>query len=640
MPNLLRTESNERLDLSDFQFVSESIREHGRHLGDQFMANPTGNRAWVLSGFGITNPSGKQLQVTRGRALLALRDGANVLYGFVTTEGDATKIVDLTGQSPGTYNIYIRFEFVDGASGSRIFWNAAGNGNEFAQTINTRQTANWGLRVETGSPGSEWLKIGEVDQASMAITDQRPLYFEGVPSASYATTWGAGNDRNADRQQYGVTDLQTFTEAMRTCIEDIKGAGIRNWWDDSIGGLTVGFAGTAVEDRVQVGDDEFYLDGSNSAAPKIVSNTTGGTSEIEYSRVSDNWRFRVLGNSALFLADTYASFAGAGIVANRLNFLDGDFGFDFATANNPRVVFDSDAWLNFNRSANEFDFEIAGGVRAQVGFSASDAFVTVQETSGNEGGRFSNNAGTNINSLEGIAGGSIVAVARWANAAGAFLPGVANTTTIGDASDAWRSLYLQSAASDPSGFTAGRFHAVSGRPRSSDGTGILRIVTQPYALTTSQTFSTISALQSFLAYSIPANTLTVGSVIRIRFFGEVTALGTATQVRAGLKIGNTTASPFTMRIVDTTPVAVDGVQGVVDITVQAIGATGTMNGSGQLVWADAVGNVTNHEVPNAVGTAIAELRTDQALNIWFEIEETAANTLDGFALRTMSVDIT
>lgn len=232
--DVVRFEAGERVDLDDFTTVAESGLDQAGHLLESMLTNPSGQRMWVLDGFAITNPSASLVRVTKGRAILARREGGEILYGLLATEGDATKTVDIAAFSAGTYGIYIRFEFVDGEDASRIFWNAADDGSEYAQAIASRRTANWSLKVELTSPGVEWFKIGEVVQASMALTDQRKFYFEGDVSAGYVSGWGAGNDRNANRATYGVKDFQTFVAAVRQCMEEIKGT---PWYEEPLQGL-------------------------------------------------------------------------------------------------------------------------------------------------------------------------------------------------------------------------------------------------------------------------------------------------------------------------------------------------------------------------------------------------------------------
>lgn len=296
--DLLRADANERVDLLDFQYLANtSFEEALRVQANWLLTDYNKAQQWVLDGFAMTNPSGKQLQVALGRAILARRVSGAVRYGIVTGTGDLTKIVDMTALTPGTYNVYIRFEFVDGDNSSRIFWNPAGSGSEIVQTMATRLKANWSMRVETGSPGAEWLQIGTANNVggSLVIVDQRPFYFEGRPSASYASGWsadggGMANDRNADRQAYGVKDFQTFTAAIRQCLEDIKGRGLRRWWERDIGGINIGFDAAPIEDRVALGDADMYLQWASDYPTLRMG---AGGDDLTYDRAGNHWLFKI-----------------------------------------------------------------------------------------------------------------------------------------------------------------------------------------------------------------------------------------------------------------------------------------------------------------------------------------------------------
>ena len=305
--DLLRATANERVDLVDFEFLADSgLQANLRHLNGNFLTDPNGQRSWILDGFDISNPAGKQVQVSKGRAILGQREGALIFYGALAVEGDATKIIDMSTLTPNAnYGVYIRFEYVDGDTGSRIFWNPAGTGSELAQTVATRRKANWSMRIELTNPGGEWVKIATADNTggSAVITDERPLYFEGDPNDSYASGWssdgsGGANDRNADRQQYGVKDLQTFTAAMRQSLEDIKGRGLRRWWDRDIGGMNIGFDDAPVEDRLAVGDVDFNLfnDGTDSM---VVFDATDD--RLFYDRSANQYLHQIGGTTEMLL---------------------------------------------------------------------------------------------------------------------------------------------------------------------------------------------------------------------------------------------------------------------------------------------------------------------------------------------------
>lgn len=345
MPDLLRTEANERVDLGDWQYATVGALDRvGRHTVEQMLTNPVGaTRSWILEGFRMSNPAAQQIQVDRGVAILAYREGGVTNFGAVTAEGDVNKIVDIASFANATYGIFIRFEYVDGDSQNRIFWNPSGLGSEFAQTIPTRRKANWSVRIELTSPGGEWTKIGEVVKSGgpPAITDMRKLYFEGAVNASYQSGWstdggGVANDRSADRQLNGTRDFQTFTAAMRQTIEDIKGRGLRRWWDRDIGGMNIGFDANPTEDRLALGDAAMHLQW-HSITPYLRFDDLGGNSQIVYHRGSDHFEFDINGVAEMFLRTTgvdiadglNVGFLGSPITADQVKIGDVDFALSF-----------------------------------------------------------------------------------------------------------------------------------------------------------------------------------------------------------------------------------------------------------------------------------------------------------------------
>lgn len=327
----LRVEANERVDYGDFNHaVGESLDAILRRPGEAFYSYDGATvRSWILDGFTMANPSGKQLVVSKGRAILSARINGQLQYGYLLADGDLTKTVDMAPLGSATYNVYVRFEVVDGDNSSRIFWNPAGSGSEFAQTIPTRRLANWSMRVETSNPGAEWVQIGTANNAgvSLVLVDQRPLYFEGAVHQSYQSGWstdggGGANDRNADRQQYGVKDLQTFTGSVRQCLEDIKGRGLRRWWDRDIGGMNIGFDAAPVEDRLAIGDAAMYLELSAGHAYYVAD----AGDYIDFDRSANRWSYFIgsaeemrLGASGLAIANgLYVGSASGTPVDNEL----------------------------------------------------------------------------------------------------------------------------------------------------------------------------------------------------------------------------------------------------------------------------------------------------------------------------------
>jgi hypothetical protein len=299
--DLLRVESNQRVDYTDFEYMlNESLTGIMRDIGDNFLLDPgaaAADRLSVIDGFEMSNPSGKQLTVTLGRALLAERVSGVLHYGALVATGDASQTVDMTSLSSGTYGVYIRFEYVDAESASRVFWNPTDDGSEYSQTVSTRREAQWSMRVELASPGSEWLQIGTADNSggSLVIVDQRDLYFEGPVDGSYESGWsteggGDADDRDSDRQEYGVKDLRTFTQAMRQCVTDIRGRGLREWYEKGIGGLNVGFDDDPTEAEVRVGDADFGLHWESSSDVRLYFDDTD---YLGYDRTDNAYAFYI-----------------------------------------------------------------------------------------------------------------------------------------------------------------------------------------------------------------------------------------------------------------------------------------------------------------------------------------------------------
>lgn len=279
--DMLRVEANERIDLQDFQTVAESGNDQASQINANFATNPDGQRAWILGGFGVTNPTGSQIRVTKGKAILARREAGDIKYGLLTSDGDTSRTIDIGSFATGVYGVYVRFEFIDADTAARIFWNATDNGFEYSHTLPTMRAANWSLRIEGSSPGAEWLRIATVNQVDRVITPRRPFYFEGAEDSSpaYASGWGTTNDRNTDRATYGVKDLQTFTAAVRQCLEDVKGRGIRKWYSKNIGGQNIGFDTDPTEFALYMRSTSFGLDYSSTTTPKLMlgDGTTGNT---------------------------------------------------------------------------------------------------------------------------------------------------------------------------------------------------------------------------------------------------------------------------------------------------------------------------------------------------------------------------
>jgi hypothetical protein len=416
--DLLNVAPNERIDVADFRHaVDASFQENLRQISNAFLT-PAAQQAWIIDGFAMTNPTGVQLTITRGRAILGQREGALPYQGVIVSEGDAEKNINMNTIGVGTFNVYLRFEYVDGDTSSRIFWDPTGT--EVSQTHDTRRRANWSVRVESSSPGAEWLHIGTVTNTGvnpLTIVDQRPFYFEGVDSDSYESGWsaeggGVADDRNADRGQYGVGDLQTFTRAMRQCLEDIRGRGLRRWWEKGIGGLNIGFDDDPTENTLRIGylgysltydgtDPHLYFDSSDQLWYDRSENkfffTSGGDDLLTIGW--DGAWFQdgvVIGSTSATMHDDDLRLPSGGINAGgTTNVVTGDglftrglvVGYDGAPepdqvrvgdssfrlwfdGTDPIIYFDtagsSNDYLIYDRSENAFSFVIGGTSEATI----------------------------------------------------------------------------------------------------------------------------------------------------------------------------------------------------------------------------------------------------------------------------------
>lgn len=454
----LLASSSERIDLGDFDFLANlGLNDESQQLGSYFFTDVDQARSWILRGFAASNPAGTQIQVDRGVAFLSRRENGVISRGMLTTEGDATKIIDVATFTTGvSYTVYVRFQFADGDLQGRAFWDSS-SGQEYTQTVATRRVAGWSMRIEATNPGSEWLPVATftlaVGPSITALTDVRPFYFEGKPDDAYVSDWstdadpdssigriptsplstnptwpgGSGatatvttgdtseiavgdfirsdasgdwykitaivpstsftiadvhghggtypsgalassiqTDRGSDRKNDGVFDLQRFTAATRQCLEDLKGRGLRRWWDRDIGGINIGFDADPVEDLAAVGDLNFGLDGTDLAAPSLVFNDRGAGSEssIFFTRSSSAFTFQVSGIfEASLLSSGFRVLHGLVVghtgtpVDDVISIGNGDFALQMT--GNPTIKWDANDSIDFVRASNRWRIILA-----------------------------------------------------------------------------------------------------------------------------------------------------------------------------------------------------------------------------------------------------------------------------------------
>lgn len=239
MAKTLKLTDNERLELGDLQFAVDEGLYDVAHQPASALLMGAGAGGYVLDGFALTNPSGKQLRVTRGaagRALLSYRERELVKRGAVISDGDQQLTIDLTSYATGSYEVWVRAERAATDTANRILWSPS-TASERTAALSTRIVERWAIRVETTSPGLEWTRIATVvvGVSSLTITDKRPFFFEGSFDLAFdpVLEWGQGaNDRNPDRAAFGVKDLRTAIRAIQTQLQYIMEGETASvsWW--------------------------------------------------------------------------------------------------------------------------------------------------------------------------------------------------------------------------------------------------------------------------------------------------------------------------------------------------------------------------------------------------------------------------
>jgi hypothetical protein len=239
---------NERVDLDDMQDATSTNIVSDEARQNKVFVLPEGRlsgaiaatEARLLDGFNavaITPLSNKQVEIFRGSGFFKFFEDTTLTHAIlVGDEGPASQIVDMSGEGDGTYHIYARFVFLPGVFSNRVFWNPSGApAREFLDNVATRQAASWEATHVASSaspPGNgEYVRIHTVIIAGGSIAtvqDNRHFFFEGSASAfdgPYNTEWGDGaNDRDTNRDTYGIKDVHQFVQAFRRQMDDVIGA--------------------------------------------------------------------------------------------------------------------------------------------------------------------------------------------------------------------------------------------------------------------------------------------------------------------------------------------------------------------------------------------------------------------------------
>lgn len=186
---------------------------------------------------------------------------------------------------------------------------------------------------------------------------------------------------------------------------------------------------------------------------------------------------------------------------------------------------------------------------------------------------------------------------------------------------------------DPTSPAAGDFyvHVTTGKVRGYNGTTWDRYIPQSYAIPSASTavHSTSAETPFDRSYSIPANTLRVGSTIRIRAVAVVGSVNSGT-ITLRLRIGGVGGTSITT----TGAVTLAAGSGVLtaDLVVLSTGATGSIVGGGIGIF--------DNDAYNAAGFAATTIDTTAAQSIVATTHFSVAHAGNSIALQCLIVDVT
>ena len=234
MKTFLRTEAGLRLGLRDVahQAVTSPLRALSQ-LGERVVSGvaETGvprEQHVVLDGFETTNPSGTQVQVDLGGAVLGTSYAGETLDGLVLTSGEPVRIIDIGSYADGQYGVYVRLELAPETYENRTFWDPAATPNpaETTRNVATRVVEDWSLAIDFVSPGPEWMQVSELQKtgAVLVISDLRPWAFD-TDTAGTGTRWGSATDRVIPRTAPSrITSVAQFAQMALEQLSGIIGA--------------------------------------------------------------------------------------------------------------------------------------------------------------------------------------------------------------------------------------------------------------------------------------------------------------------------------------------------------------------------------------------------------------------------------
>lgn len=217
---LVQFTSGERIALGDLIYATNNTpREAQADIAAGIVAS-SGSR--IVSGFEASYVN-SVATVAPGKAILAYRQGANIVQGLMVLESAGAQTFDCSALAAGVYGLYVTFNSLPTDVDNRSLYASADIGFESNQAVPTRLSASFTLKAASTSPGDQYLQVATLTLPGGTIADTRPLLFEGSAADNFAPTWGSDADRTSDRGSAPITDIETMFAALKVAIADVKG---------------------------------------------------------------------------------------------------------------------------------------------------------------------------------------------------------------------------------------------------------------------------------------------------------------------------------------------------------------------------------------------------------------------------------
>lgn len=221
-----------RLDLKDVRDLAINSTLKGlAQIGDQLIAGPTTEtiprtKSIVLSDFAASVAT-TAVTVRGGSAVVGTHYDGETVEGLVLSGGSAEKTIEIGGYADGTYGLFVRLELAPTTYENRTYWDpsASPSPTEVTKNSATRLVEDWSPSVALVSPGSEWVRLGEITKtgASLVYADQRPFAFDVDGGGN--PRWGSATERQYPRVAAArITGVAQFAQFALTQIRDLIGA--------------------------------------------------------------------------------------------------------------------------------------------------------------------------------------------------------------------------------------------------------------------------------------------------------------------------------------------------------------------------------------------------------------------------------